>query len=169
MPPDLVFNLAEGRSDGARQPFFTGLYQQLGLPFTGSGPQAQAVALDKHLTKLTVADRGVPVPLGQFVRDPGELDLDRLVLPAMVKPNFEATSRGITQDSVVTTVADARKRVIERLAELPAGVIVEQYVPGRDLTLPYLAAVDNAWGGVLDVTEALIPSGTGHIRCRTTR
>jgi D-alanine--D-alanine ligase len=158
--PDLVFNLAEGWPDGARQPFFTSMYTQLGLAFTGSGPYAQAIALDKHLTKLVVAGAGLRTPRWQFVRDAGELAAVTVALPAIVKPNFEGTSRGITQASVVTTRGDALARATELLAQYPDGVLIEEYVPGRELTVPYLAGAAAEFGGALVPTEITLAADT---------
>lgn len=164
LSPDLVFNAAEGWSGGARQPFFTALYAQIGLPHTGSGPYTQSIGLDKHATKLMVRKQGIRTPEWQFVRDAQDLDLRAVPCPAIVKPNFEGTSRGITQDSVTFSPSEALARAKELLAEFPEGVIVEQFIAGRELTVPFLEAVDNDLGGVLMPTEVVIEPREGSSR-----
>src|SRR3954470_150787 len=49
--PDLVFNTAEGTRGRFREAFFPGLFDRLGMPFTGSDAYACALTLDKKLTK----------------------------------------------------------------------------------------------------------------------
>jgi D-alanine-D-alanine ligase len=160
--PDLVFNIAEGWADSARQSFYTSLYARLGLPHTGSGPLVQALAMDKHLTKLAVRERGVLTPGWCFVREPGQPDLSGLRYPVVVKPNAEGTSRGITQRSVARTESEALVRTAELLAQYPDGVLVEEFIAGRELTVPYLAAVDNEFEGVLHPIEIVLrPRGAG--------
>lgn len=163
--PDLIFNIAEGWADSARQTFYTCLFARLGVPFTGSGPLAQALVRDKHLTKLVLRERGVRTPGWRFVTEDDVPDLSGLRFPVIVKPNAEGTSQGITQGSVVESPADALSRAKELLAEYPPGVLIEEYIAGRELTVGYLAAVDNDFDGVLQPTEIVLtpPSGsTGH-------
>ncbi|RKT54674.1 D-alanine--D-alanine ligase family protein [Saccharothrix australiensis] len=154
--PDLVYNLAEGWTDGARQPFYTGLYAALGLPFTGSPAHVQALAMDKYATKLVVAGHGVRTPRSQFLRDARDLDPARFEPPVIVKPNHEGTSRGITQESVVDSAAEAAALAADLLREYGAGVLVEEYVPGVDVTVPWLEIAGDDGGGALDATEVLI-------------
>ncbi|WP_327250271.1 D-alanine--D-alanine ligase family protein [Streptomyces sp. NBC_01244] len=152
--PDLVFNLAEGWSGPWRQSFYPALYDQLGLAHTGSGPQALALALDKHLTKLVLRAHGIPTPGWVFVRDGAQVPaLDHLRFPVIVKPNFESCSKGIGPQSLAATPDEARTRALGCLAEYPDGVLVEEYVPGRDLTVPYFTAA----GGALTVAETTMP------------
>src|SRR3984885_106699 len=101
--PDMVFNLAEGHRGKTRRAFYPALFEELGIPTTGSDAYTLCVTLDKALTKKQLTGWGVPSPRGRFVtreslRSGG---LDELPFPVIVKPNFEGSSKGITQDSVV--------------------------------------------------------------------
>ena len=58
--PELVFNTAEGRHGRFREAFFPALFEELGLPYSGSGPYACALTLDKHQTKLNATWFGGP-------------------------------------------------------------------------------------------------------------
>src|SRR5512141_2465979 len=99
--PDLIFNTAEGRRGRFREAFFPALFDELGMPYTGSDAYALAVTLDKQLTKLVLAQHGVPTPRWQYVEAAAQLQINALRFPVIVKPNFEGSSKGITQDSVV--------------------------------------------------------------------
>ena len=103
--PDLIFNTAEGRRGRAREAFYPALFEELGFPYTGSDAYALTLTLDKWLTKLVLATHGVDSPRGRLVA-PAELArvVDSgiaLSYPVIVKPNYEGSSKGITQDSVV--------------------------------------------------------------------
>nr|WP_223184686.1 hypothetical protein [Streptomyces sp. CBMA152] len=117
-------------------------------------------ALDKNLTKTIAARCGLPTPDWLFFSDADEVfraDSDAFPLPAVVKPNFESSSLGITADSYVTRPEQARVQAVRLLAQHPYGVLVERYVPGRDITVPYLEAVKD---GALTPAEHVLLSGT---------
>ncbi|MEV7729682.1 hypothetical protein AB0P15_33960 [Streptomyces sp. NPDC087917] len=155
--PDLVFNLAEGWTGPWRQSFYPALYHQLGLPHTGSGPTGLALALDKHLTKLVLHARRIPTPGWVFVNDPTDVpSLEHLRFPVVVKPNFESCSKGIGPESLAATPDQVPARVLQCLKEYPDGVLVEEYVPGRDITVPYFTAA----GGALAPAETTMPATT---------
>ncbi len=154
--PDLIFNTAEGRRGRFREAFYPALFDELGFPYTASDAYALAVTLDKQLTKLILAKHGIRTPGWQYVEKLNELTAENLRFPVIVKPNFEGSSKGITQDSIAETLDEVRAKVAQALAKYPAGVLVEEYIPGRDLTVPFLAAVDNDFDGVLCPVEYVI-------------
>src|SRR5205823_4069564 len=93
------------------------------------------VTLDKWLTKLVLAKRGIDTPRAYLItpdeyrrlRDPGTLGL---ALPLIVKPNYEGSSKGIADDAVVRD-ARALSEVLPRaLRAYPTGVLVEEFVAG---------------------------------------
>ena len=148
--PDIVFNAAEGRVGSAREAFYPGLYEQLGIPFTGAGPSLLHMNLDKHLAKTVVAAHGVAVPKGMLVLRKDQALPEDLEYPLMIKPNAEGSSKGITQDSVVETPAAARKRIDALLDLYPQGVVVEEFIDGRELSVPILEAFP---GKLLEIVE----------------
>lgn len=151
--PDLIFNTAEGRRGRFREAFFPALFEELGFPYTGSDAYALAVTLDKQLTKLILREHGVRTPGWQFVEKVADLNPEALHFPVIVKPNFEGSSKGITQESIAEDVVSLKRKVAAQLERYPAGVLVEEYIAGRDLTVPFLAQVDNDFGGVLAPVE----------------
>ena len=140
--PDLIFNTAEGRRGRFREAFYPALFDELGFPYTGSDAWVLAVTLDKALTKLVLGQHGVISPRGQFIESTAELKVDGWRFPVMVKPNFEGSSKGITQDSVCEEKARLRALVEKQLSRFPAGVLVEEFIPGNDLTVAYLEKVN---------------------------
>jgi D-alanine-D-alanine ligase len=154
--PDLIFNTAEGRRGRFREAFFPALFDELGMPYTGSDAYALSVTLDKQLTKLVLAQHGVPTPRWQYLEDARQLQVNALRYPVIVKPNFEGSSKGITQDSVVEDPLHLHDVVQAALARYPAGVLVEEYVTGRDVTVPFLEAAAPERRGVLQPVEYAI-------------
>ncbi len=151
--PDLVFNVAEGVSGAGREAFYPAVYELLHLPYTGGGPGLLYVDLDKRLTEKLLSVHGVKVPRGVLLTS-GCKDLpDDLPLPLFVKPNYEGSSKGIGLDALAISLDEARERAGALLSRYPEGVAVEQFIPGRELTVPCL----EAWPGrSLEVVEHVL-------------
>ncbi|MHB8873436.1 MAG: D-alanine--D-alanine ligase family protein [Myxococcaceae bacterium] len=162
--PDLIFNTAEGRRGRFREAFYPALFDELGFPYTGSDAYALAVTLDKQLTKLILKEHGVRTPGWQFIEKADEFKPENLHFPVIIKPNFEGSSKGITQDSIAEKVDEAVAKVKATLERYPAGVLVEEYIAGRDLTVPFLAAVGNDFDGVLSPVEYLVDAAAAGAR-----
>jgi D-alanine-D-alanine ligase len=139
--PDLVFNTASGRFGRGREAFYPDLFEQLGVPFTGSDAQATAISRDKRLAKLLMAQAGLPTPRFAYVTTLEGFTPPDLRPPLIVKPNFEGSSKGITSGSVVRDAAALRARIAELLPLYPAGLIIEELIEGRDLVVPFIARV----------------------------
>jgi D-alanine-D-alanine ligase len=154
--PDLIFNTAEGRRGRFREAFYPALFDELGFPYTGSDAWVLAVTLDKALTKLMLSEHGVISPRGQFIEEIGQLKLDGWRWPVIVKPNFEGSSKGITQESVIEDRSRLRAFVEKQLARFPAGVLVEEFIPGKDLTVAFLEKAAPERSGVLTPVEYVI-------------
>ncbi|HCF57732.1 MAG TPA: D-alanine--D-alanine ligase, partial [Myxococcales bacterium] len=151
--PDLIFNTAEGRRGRFREAFYPGLFEELGIAYTGSDPYVLAVTLDKQITKLLLRQHGIRTPVWQFIEPGQEADPTRFHFPVIVKPNFEGSSKGITTDSVVDEPALLAGVVAAKLAKYPAGVLVEEFIAGRDIAVSLLEGVAKERGGVLAPIE----------------
>ncbi|MFO8001694.1 MAG: P1 family peptidase, partial [Marinilabilia sp.] len=127
-----------------------GLYEQMGIPFTGGNASLLHLNLDKHLAKTVLASRGIRVPKGILVTGKDRKLPDDLMYPLMIKPNSEGSSIGISQDSVVDTPDRARQRIDEMLVRYPAGLVVEEFISGRELSVPLIEGYP---GKVLDIVE----------------
>ena len=141
--PDLIFNTAEGRRGRAREAFCPALFEELGFPYTGSDAYVLTVTLDKWLTKLVLGSLSIDTPRGRLVtvddlrrmKDPGTLGL---ALPVIVKPNYEGSSKGIGDDAVVREPNVLAELLPRALRSYPNGVLVEEFVAGSDVTVPFL-------------------------------
>ncbi len=125
--PDAVFNALHGRfgEDGTIQ----GVLDYLGIPYTHSGVRASAMAMDKAAAKAVFAAAGLPVAPHRII-DIAELaDHDPLPPPYVVKPVNEGSSVGV---SIVLSGDNKRAEIAANWTYGPA--MVEQYIPGRELT-----------------------------------
>ncbi len=127
-----VFIALHGRfgEDGTVQ----GALETLGIPYTGSGVMASALAMDKWRTKLVWLASGIPTPRYRLVD--ARTDWMRVVaelgLPLIVKPAREGSTIGITK---VTTVdhGELAAAGVEAARHDPL-VLVEEFVRGQELT-----------------------------------
>src|SRR5204863_3332861 len=103
--PDLIFNTAEGRRGRTREAFYPALFEELGYPYSGSDAYTLTVTLDKWLTKLMLGAHGIESPRGRLVTARDLQEIQRadgslgVPLPALVKPNYEGSSKGISDES----------------------------------------------------------------------
>jgi D-alanine-D-alanine ligase len=131
--PDVVFNALHGRygEDGAVQ----GMLEMLAIPYTGPGILTSALAMDKTMAKTVWRSQGLATPRWAVVRT-GTKRLPPLPapLPVVVKPNSEGSSVGV---SIVRRRSELRPAV--RLAgRSDDRVVIEAYVPGREVTVGIL-------------------------------
>jgi D-alanine--D-alanine ligase len=148
--PDLIFNLAEGIGGKMRESYYPAIFELLGIPYTGGTPGLLHVGLDKRLAGKLLEIRGIRVPKGALItKEEPELP-DDLIYPLFIKPNYEGSSMGISQDSVAESKEEAQKKVSELLSEYSEGIIVEQFIQGRELTVPMLQAFE---GYLLEIVE----------------
>jgi D-alanine-D-alanine ligase len=146
-PPDAVFNALHGRfgEDGAIQ----GVLDWLGIRYTHSGVRASALAMDKMAAKAVFSAAGLPVPRGRAM-PVAELEAaDPLPLPYVIKPINEGSSVGVH----ILRSGDNRRAEIARDWRFGAEALVEEFIPGRELTVGVLD------GRALAVTDIRATNG----------
>lgn len=134
---DLLFNMAEGHSGPNREAHVPAIAEFLGIRYTGSDPLTLAVALHKARAKEVLAQRGVPTApfvLVERVDDLGLLARAR-IYPAFLKPAWEGSSKGISQENFVETPKAAIDRAAHLLERYRQPVLAEAYLPGDEFTV----------------------------------
>jgi D-alanine-D-alanine ligase len=117
-----------------------GALELLGIPYTGSGVMASAMAMDKVMTKRLWAAVGLPTPAWVWLspEQQSRADVvavpDTLGLPLIVKPPREGSSIGITKVVGYSQMQDA----VALAARYDADVLCEQFIEGIELTCPVL-------------------------------
>jgi len=155
LAPDLVFNTAEGTQGRFREAFYPALFDRLSLPFTFSDAYVCTLTLDKQLTKMLVKLSGVLTPNWIFITHPNQINRVEFPLdfPLFVKPNFEGSSKGITSNSIVETLDQLTAQSESLLAKYPEGLIIEEFIDGDDLTVPFLEKAAPETGGILEPAQ----------------
>lgn len=161
--PDIAFNICEGIRGESRESQIPCLLEMLGIPYTGSGPLALAMSLDKPVAKKVFAYHGVPTPLFRSF-EPGELvAADGMQFPLFVKPAREGSSMGISPKSRCDTAEELFERVgyIHRMYNQAA--LVEEFVRGREFTVGIVGNHDRTVFPVMEVNYGPVPSYNGHV------
>jgi len=128
---DVAFIALHGRfgEDGTVQR----LLEERGVTYTGSGPAASALAMDKTLAKQKFVEAGLPTPRWVTV----ERDLRHaadLPFPVVVKPAREGSSMGVSLVTDAARLHDACMQAWQHDSRL----LVEEYIRGREFTVGIL-------------------------------
>ena len=131
---DLAFIILHGRGgeDGSMQ----GLLECLGIPYTGSGILASALAMDKLRTKQVWKSLGLPTPHHAVLGSAADCILagGELGFPLIVKPAHEGSSIGMAKVNSVEELIDAWKAA----STYDSQVLVEQWISGPEFTVATL-------------------------------
>jgi D-alanine-D-alanine ligase len=141
---DMVFNIAEGLYGDGRESVVPAILDQYKIPYVFSGPVIMGLSLNKHLAKLVVAAAGVPVSPGCLITVMEDLNKCKLKYPLFVKPVSEGTGKGITEKSLVNSLAELKKMAEWILNEFKQPALVEEYLPGREFTVGIIGSAEDA-------------------------
>ena len=140
--PDICFNIAEGLGGDAREAQVPAVLEMLQIPYTGSRIMANAISLDKTLTKRIWRDRRLPVaPFQEFLLGDESLRLD-LKFPLFVKPAREGTGMGVDMNAIVKNEDELRERVSYIINTYHQPALVETFLPGREFTVGIMGRED---------------------------
>ena len=158
--PDIAFNALHGRwgEDGCVQ----GLLEWLRIPYTHSGVLASALAMDKPRAKRIFAAAGLPVAPGRIATRAEIAARHVMAPPYVVKPVNEGSSVG------VRIVDDPAAPPPDLPDDLPEILMVEAYVPGRELSVSVLgdralAVTDIRTDGWYDYHAKYAEGGSRHV------
>ncbi len=115
-----------------------------GVPYTGSGPLASALAMDKDLSKRLLKDAGVPTPSWWMARVEddeawrtaayADAAVAAIGMPLIVKPSKQGSTVGLS----LVKSADALGPAIAEAFRYDDEVMIEQFIAGRELTVGVL-------------------------------
>jgi D-alanine-D-alanine ligase len=136
-----------------------GALELMGIPYTGSGVMASAIAMDKHMTKRIWLAEGLSTPASIWLtpaqQTPEALTAipQQLGLPLIVKPPHEGSSIGVSKvshgDQLLAAIAVAKQS--------DPYVMCEAFIQGEEVTCPVLGEADNAFA--LPVVRIAAPDG----------
>ncbi len=136
-----------------------GALELLGIPYTGSGVMASAIAMDKVMTKRVWQAEGLAMPRHVVLPAAG-LERERVLkvpdalgLPLIVKPPHEGSSIGVTKVKGYSQMQDA----VQLAAGYDAEVLCEEFIEGDEVTCPLLG--EGADAVALPVIRIVAPDG----------
>ncbi len=131
---DRAFNICEGLQGDGRESLVPALLDAWQIPYVFSGATALALSLDKALCKRIVRDAGIPTPDFVLVRSEEDLKKDKPAFPLFVKPAWDGTGKGISEQSLVNGEEKYLAVCTGLLRRFHQPVLVESYLPGREFT-----------------------------------
>lgn len=160
LKPDAILNCLHGRwgEDGCVQ----GLLEWIGIPYSHSGVLASALAMDKQRSKEVFAAAGLPTVASILAATDDVRKRHVMDAPYVVKPNNEGSSVGIY---LVHEAANGPPQMDDTM---PDQVLVEAFVPGRELTTTVmgqraLSVTDILTTGWYDYDAKYKPGGSTHV------
>ena len=151
----LVFNALHGGAgeNGQIQSFLS----QHNILYTGSGPTASMLAMNKHFTKIIAVENDINTPNWLTIRvNPSNSSnnlffkpKNKIKYPIVVKPNFQGSTLGLSIVNNKTQLSEA----IKLSALFSNEIIIEEYIKGRELTVGILG------NKALEVVEIIPKSG----------
>jgi len=133
---DIVFNLSEGMYGRNRESQVPILLEMAGIPFVGSDALTLGMTLDKIMAKKIFVAEDIPTPKFFEIRNIEELvNADHCKFPLIVKPRFEGSSKGLSDNSRVTNMDELRSQVKVVLDTYKQGALVEEFITGSEFTV----------------------------------
>ena len=150
---DRVFVALHGRygEDGTLQ----GALELLGVPYTGSGHMASALAMDKIMTKRLWQQAGLPTPEYRVITHADDLQAlpQALGLPLILKAPNEGSTIGLCKVQAPEELADSYAAV----KPFDETILAEKFIAGRELTVALLGKGADA--RALPIVEIIAPGG----------
>lgn len=133
---DIIFNICEGLWTRNRESEVPALLNVFKFPFVGSDALTLGLTLDKALAKKIFISDGLPTP--KFFIADKTTDLNRfrfMRFPLIVKPRYEGSSKGISEQSVVRNNSELQAQVQYILDNYHQPAIVEEFIKGSEFTV----------------------------------
>ena len=167
---DIAFLCLHGRKgeDGTIQ----GFLETIGLPYTGSGVCASAIAMDKSKAKLMYEAAGIPTPQSITLTKDDEVDVTRIIETlgshCVVKAATEGSSLGV----YIVEGEDELRKALDEVFDYDNHIVIERYVAGRELTVAVLGNEDASALPIIEIIpqndsydfdSKYLPGGSQHI------
>lgn len=149
--PDVIFNFVEIYKEVARYEMnIVGLYELIGIPYTGAPPLALANCQSKALTKRILSEYGIKTPKYKVFRKPAANYKSTLKFPVIVKPVYEDASVGIENESIVANQTELNERINYVFHYFNQPALCEEFIDGRELNV---AVIGDKKPKVLPISE----------------
>ena len=133
---DIVFNISEGISGRNRESQVPMLLELSGVPFVGADALTLALTLDKVMAKKIFIAEKIPTPKFYEFNSADEVaSNNHYKFPLIVKPRFEGSSKGLSENSRVENRDDLRKQVEFVTSTYKQPALTEEFISGSEFTV----------------------------------
>jgi D-alanine-D-alanine ligase len=133
---DIVFNISEGLSGRNRESQVPILLEMARIPFVGADALTLSVTLDKIMAKKIFIAEKIPTPRFFEVKAIAELkNADHCKFPLIVKPRFEGSSKGLSDNSRVENKDELKKQIEYVINTYKQPALVEEFISGQEFTV----------------------------------
>ncbi len=108
-----------------------GMFESLGIRYTGSDALSSAICMDKHISKLLAEDVGISTPKWKRIRKGKTINKFEYALPCVIKPNSQGSTIGLTIVNEESNFDFAIKKAFEYDDE----ILIEQFIDGKEITV----------------------------------
>jgi len=139
--PDVIFNFVESVEGNSNfEGYVAGVYDLLGIPYTGNGPNCLGNCLSKLRTKQILISHGIRTPRSYYAQIHDGIHKNTFVLkfPVILKLAREDASIGISEFSVVNDFESMKERLVYLFSSFNQEVLIEEYINGRELNVAIL-------------------------------
>lgn len=155
---DIIFPYWHGEKSRNKQALIASICETSKMIYVGGDAYTNIVCCDKILSKDVCRLADIKTPKHVVVNKPvADIDLSRLRYPLLIKPTYEGTSIGITQDNLIFN--EDKNRIIKLVNNLYENlnqpIIIEEFISGKELSVSIIGWKDNikAWGVVERYSE----------------
>jgi len=154
---DFVFNIAEGYYGRSREAHIPAMLDMLEVRYSGPGPLAAALTLDKINAKRVAAGSAVATPPFEIIEDGNHADFAGIKYPVILKLAYEGSSIGLRNDSKVKDVKGLKKKLTWLQANYPKQpVLAEKFVGGREFTVGVIGNQELEILGIMEIIPKAI-------------
>ncbi|MFH1889046.1 MAG: ATP-grasp domain-containing protein [Candidatus Omnitrophota bacterium] len=133
---DIVFNISEGLEGRNRESQVPILLEMAGIPFVGADAMTLSLTLDKIMAKKVFIAEGIPTPkFFELKTSDSLLNTNHFKFPLIVKPRFEGSSKGLTENSRVENKDDLKTQVEYIINTYKQPALIEEFISGQEFTV----------------------------------
>lgn len=141
--PNMAFNLVDSiRGDVTLGSSIPGVFEVLGIPYTGAGTLGWSLGCNKFLMYQLMETSGIPVPVHQLVTSPSEMLDPTLRYPLFPKLNYEHSSIGVDENSICKNERELRAKLRDLYFKFQQPILIDEYVAGIEVTAAVLDGIN---------------------------
>lgn len=152
---DFVITIYGGETSRNRMSLVPAICESYNIPFMGADVYARTICQDKDLAKKIVSDFGIETPKSILINDIKELELMKVLnFPLVIKPNFEGSSIGISNSSLVYNLEEAHELTEQLLHTFKQPILIEEFIGGKEVNI--IVAGDNININLFEMVEDVL-------------